>query len=403
MITIIAHKIVRFLMRLLFVFPINKNKIILNSQKGRMYACNPRALFEYLYIKNPNKYEFIWVLNTESEDFNNFVNDGGKVRIVRYNTFRYFFHHLTSKVIISNIHSPIYLPLRKKQVMINTWHGGGAYKRVGLKTPKQESLSKKEDSSIIKTLENKDNQAWEIYKSKYNALDTTYFISSSEVFTDAMLDSQQISSEKYLEIGMPRNDVFFKENSHLKDKAKKILGINNEISVVFFAPTYRGNVKTQNFGFDIDVNLILETAKAKWGGEWIFVFRGHIWGETDIEKKSKIINASKYEEMQELLIMADVFITDYSSSIWDFALTKKPAFLFTPDLEYYEKGDRGFYTPIESWPFNYAKTNDDLKKLILEFNEESHKLKIEQYLKTTNSLEKGKASSEIAKLIKKYK
>jgi CDP-glycerol glycerophosphotransferase len=76
------------------------------------------------------------------------------------------------------------------------------------------------------------------------------------------------------------------------------------------------------------------------------------------------VNASKYDEMQELLCMADVLITDYSSSQWDFALTGKPGFLFTPDLDYYQHEDRGFYTPIDDWPFPYAKTNEELSNLI---------------------------------------
>lgn len=383
-------------MRILSIFPIKNNRVLFNSQKGRMFACNPRAIFECLYSEKQDELEFIWCLNESSEDLELFAK---KVIKVKYNSWKYFYYQMTSKLIVANIPSPIYIPLRKNQIMIDTWHGGGAYKRVGLLSPKQESLSSKSERLKIKTVEDKNNQEWERYKAKYNAKDTTFFISSCKRFTEVMLESQLLPPSAYLEIGMPRNDVFFSDYSEIVLKAKRKLGISTSKKVVLFAPTYRGNVKSQSFNLELNIESCLKSLESKWGGEWIFVFRGHVLGVHESIEDKQIVNASKYEEMQELLCMADVFITDYSSSMWDFALTKKPAFLFTPDLECYLSNDRGFYTPIEEWAFPYAQTNSELTKLISDFNSESHHAKVQSHLLRLGSFEDGSASKKVGTLL----
>lgn len=91
------------------------------------------------------------------------------------------------------------------------------------------------------------------------------------------------------------------------------------------------------------------------------------------------ISASFYPDTQELLCAADVLLTDYSSSIWNFGLTSKPCFLFAPDLEKYETSDRGFYTPILEWPGILVEDNDSLINAIENFDEESYKLKLEKH------------------------
>ena len=68
----------------------------------------------------------------------------------------------------------------------------------------------------------------------------------------------------------------------------------------------------------------------------------------DLISEDFVRNASCYESIQELLVASDILITDYSSTMFEFALLKKPCFLYTPDAKSY---DRGFYFPIEDLPF----------------------------------------------------
>ena len=96
-----------------------------------------------------------------------------------------------------------------------------------------------------------------------------------------------------------------------------------------------------------------------------------------------------------------MLITDYSSAVWDFSLTGKPGFLFTPDLSIY-KTDTDFDTPIELWPYPYALTIEDLCANILKYDEEESSQKIKAHHALLGSFEKGIATSEICKIIKDH-
>lgn len=396
MLTEIIHKIVRMAMRIFCIFPIKKNRIIFNSQKGCQYACNPRYIYEYLVDIHGDKLQYVWCLQNPPEHLQARPN----VKIVAYNSLQYFYYQMTSKIIVANIPSPCYLPRRKEQFMIDTWHGGGAYKKCGISVPERKSLLKSSYRGL-KTMDAINNKRWEVYKAYYNALDTNMFISSSKKFTEVMYDSQMLPKEAYYGIGMPRNDIFFSDYTQIKEKVKRRLCIDKDKKVILFAPTYRGDVKHQQYEMSIDIKRCLDAAKARWGGDWVFVFRMHIHSNSLDKDKvpQNAISASKYDEMQELLCMADVFITDYSSAQWDFALTKKPAFLFTPDLDYYLNEDRGFYTSIDDWAFPYARTNDDLEKLITNFDSNKHQEKVQKHLDVLGSFEQGNATERICEII----
>lgn len=398
MLTEFLHKTVRGVMRIFCIFPIKGNRIIFNSQKGNQYACNPRYIYEYLFEKYGGDLQYVWCLQNAPESLKRHPN----TIIVRYNSLWYYYYQMTSKVIVANIPSPCYLPRRRKQYMIDTWHGGGAYKKCGTSVPMRASLSNALNENY-KTMDATDNRKWEIYKAYYNALDTNLFISSSKQFTEVMYESQMLPKDAYLEIGMPRNDIFFSDYMSISLRTKRKLGIDNNKKVMLFAPTYRGNVKQQHYEMNLDIQNCLSAAKERWGGDWVFVFRMHILSDSlDKEKiPQNAVNASKYDEMQELLCMADAFITDYSSSQWDFALTGKPAFLFTPDLDYYLNEDRGFYTPIDDWAFPYARTNEELAELIKNFDEDTHLEKVRKHLDTLGSCENGNATEKICQIIVK--
>lgn len=102
--------------------------------------------------------------------------------------------------------------------------------------------------------------------------------------------------------------------------------------------------------------------------------------------------------MQCLLSIADVLITDYSSSIWDFCITEKPGFIFCPDLHEYAY-NRGFYTPMEKWPYEYAETIDDLCRVIASYDGNVNKKRIITHIKELGTYENGDAVAQILQLI----
>ena len=92
-----------------------------------------------------------------------------------------------------------------------------------------------------------------------------------------------------------------------------------------------------------------------------------------------IKDVSKYSDIQELMLITDVGITDYSSWIFDFLLTGKPAFIYADDIYLYED-ERGFYYPLSTTPFPIAQTSDELQRNIIKFDLQKYENKANELL-----------------------
>ena len=103
--------------------------------------------------------------------------------------------------------------------------------------------------------------------------------------------------------------------------------------------------------------------------------------------------------MQELLCAVDFGITDYSSWMCDYILTRRPGFLFTLDIEKYVD-ERGFYYPLETSPFPVCKSNQELCDKIINFDEKKYQNDIDKFLSDKECYEDGYASKRVVELIK---
>jgi CDP-glycerol glycerophosphotransferase len=81
----------------------------------------------------------------------------------------------------------------------------------------------------------------------------------------------------------------------------------------------------------------------------VFLVRAH-WhsGATEEVRGEAVLDVTAYQDLRELYLAADVLVTDYSSSMFDFAVTRKPILFYTYDLEYYRDVLRGFYWDFET-------------------------------------------------------
>ena len=295
---------------------------------------------------------------------------------------RWFYEIFTSRIIITNNGFYSYIPLRKKTVLIETWHGGGAYKKVGFGFEAK-------------------NKYGDEYKSlSYYAKHLTYYISSSKKFTQIMSESTFVDERKFLPIGMPRNDMFFDTDAihNINIKVRKQLGINEEIYVALYAPTYRGGIRDSYFDSNIDVQSLRQALIKKTRKNVLVLFRGHQLLLKQNAFQGFDMDISNYPVMQELLCATDMLITDYSSSMWDFSLLKRPCFLFAPDFDEY-LSNRGFYTNPLTWGFPICKTNEELKENILSFNMEMYINAIQEHHENLGSFETGTATKSIANII----
>jgi CDP-glycerol glycerophosphotransferase len=193
---------------------------------------------------------------------------------------------------------------------------------------------------------------------------------TAEIFTK-QLDSQNFNQAIILKMGMPRNDIIIKSPIEIVNNIRCGLRLNSNTKIVLYAPTFRG-AKT-NDCFLLDFEMLKTELEFKYGGDWLVAFRYHPM-QKDRFYLPNCIDFSDYQDMQELLLICDLLITDYSSSMWDFSLSGKPCFIFASDISNYINNERGdFLYPIEKLPFPLAQNNEELMSNIINFNVEYYK------------------------------
>lgn len=346
------------------------------------YVCNPKYIAEEILRQNL-PYDLVWVV--KKDKLNPKFPKG--IRLVDRNSYEFYREAITAKIWIDNSINFFWedIPKTKRQVLISTWHGSMGLKRVG-----------KDDNKNLK---------W-VRKSERCDIDTDYCISNSE-FENNVYKVTHWNTRTILEYGHPRNDILFERKKEkiecLKKEVFKKLNISGNVKVALYAPTFRDSHNIECY--DIDYDNLIKILKRKFGGNWIVLARHHfhLWNNKvaarSINNLESVINATEYDDMQELMLIADVGITDYSSWICDFVLTGKPGFIFATDIEDYNN-ERGLYYPLESTPFPIATNNDELINNILNFDDTVYQKKVESFIKDKGCVEDGKASFRVVEKIK---
>ena len=153
-----------------------------------------------------------------------------------------------------------------------------------------------------------------------------------------------------------------------------------------------------------DCNLLIDNLKKCFGGDWVVILRLHphlanIKNQSLLHSDNRnVVNANQYPDIQELLVATDIGITDYSSWIFDFMLSRKPAFIYAEDIEKYNT-DRGFYYQLETTPFPIATNNFELVENIKNFDYKQYEIKVDEFLQEKGCMEDGLASKRVVDLI----
>lgn len=373
--------LMRTLMLPLRLCPVKKNRLVLMNALAQNYGDNPKSVAEYLLKHYPNTYEII--IPVKDTAANAALTEKG-LTVVKYNSLKYFYYALTCQVFLTNSGGFSYLPMRKKQYIINTWHGGGAYKKCG--------MDMYEDTKLFRR------------DLKLAADKTDVFLSTCSRFTEVISASMLTPKEIFWEIGMPRNDAMLNPDPAVRQSVREKLGLKEDEKLILFAPTYRkpdDNYFKDSIAisYGVDCDRVCKAMETRFGGKWRFAYRLHpCVVNRDGLPGGNVMDLSDYPDMQELLLAADAMINDFSSSMWDFMLTGRPSFLFAIDLEHYIKTTQ-VYTPVEEWPFPRSTNNDDLEKSILNFDEDSYAAACRYHYTSLGGCETGKATELVCRRI----
>lgn len=365
-----------FLMYILRVFPIKKNKIVFLNYFGKGYGDNAKYICNELLLDKHNL-DIVWVLKNMDDEIPN------TIRKVKYKSLRYYYEMCTAKVWVDNCRKPLYERKRKGQFYIQTWHAD-----MGLKKAEGDAKTSLYPS-YIKSAKNDSKMA-------------DLFISGTRWMSELYKKSYWYNG-MICECGYPRRDIIYNITQNDKKKIKNNLNINENEKVVLYAPTFRNDNNLDVY--KIEWEKVINTLEKKFSGKWRGLIRLHpnlSNYENKIEISDSVINVTSYPDMQELLAISDICITDYSSCMLEFAVTGKPAFIFASDYDNYKK-DRDVYFELNKLPFSFAKNNDELIENIMLFDSKKYLIEHSKFYRNTLGVfEQKNASKEIANIIRKY-
>ena len=367
--------VIKGILHFFWIYPIKKNKVFLLNELSHTYGDSLKYIHKYLKSIGSNQYQVVFSIKKGYEAPDD-------VMVVRPGTFGYFKEILSSGTIITNAGGISYLPKRKKQKIINTWHGGGPYK---------------------KTSTDVYDNYWYRKEVRMNCDNTDYILSSCRYFTEKEAVSMGFEAERCVPAGLPRNDILFQERQETVRKVRDYYSMPESKKFILYAPTFRSSSarstsKMVSNDIDLDVASLMSALEMKSGFEWICGIRLHPkLADIDMSKMD-VINCTTYPDMQELLCCADAIITDYSSLMWDYSFTYRPVFLYAPDIEQYEK-ERGFYMPVCEWPYPIAHDNEEMRKNILNFDEELYINRVKEHHIASGSFETGRACAKVLEMI----
>ncbi len=356
--------------------PVKKNLVmfLVHSRKG--FTCNPKYVMEELLKRYGEKVDVYWVTRYPES-----CKDAPKgVKVIKNNSFKHKLNYMRCRVYVTNDCFPAWAARFKRHIWINTWHGAINYKHIGY-----------DYLDVYSPVEMK----W--FKLRNRQPD--YFLSASSSFTETTSEGFYLDKSCFLECGLPRNDIFFKKDDELAAKIKKRIGVDPEFRIVLYAPTFRQGINKSTF--ELDLEKVIQALSERFGGSWVFLIRFHNF----IKKNSvdeDVINVSDYPDMNELMYVSDVLISDYSSAMYDFCLQYKPCFVYATDVEYYGKRDRGFAVPMSEWPYPIASTNEELVDNIHKFDMEDFSNKLKLHFEKSGSKDDGNASARVVDVIEKY-
>lgn len=339
------------LLHIFCIFPIKKNKIFFCSFDGKQFSDSPKFISEY-YLKNSSLHQ-VWAFNREVI---NEIKTPTSVCKVSKSSLKFYYHFFTSKQIVINDFISSILRLRKNQTLLNTWHGGGSFKTIGLTNPSKTEYDR--------------------FYYKIHGDNTTAYVLSSAFFGEAVIKKSFNYHGQVLKTGIPRNSTLFGIHPEIVERVRTFYNIKNinDYTLVLYAPTYRNStIKPQ-----LDITRCCESLKKRFGKPVKFIFRAHhVIGSSDLN--GYYLDGTAYSDIQDLVYCCDILISDYSSCMWDFAIMKKPIFQYVPDLEEYTS-DRNFLLPITKWNFIISTNNTELEENILSFNRQQYEKGIENYL-----------------------
>ncbi len=317
--------------------PVKKNTVFFECFLGQSYGDQPKYIYEEMLRCGMDKsYRIIWGFRKSKLT----LPVPGKHKKVSYLSPRYLWQLMRSAYIVNNSRFPYFVVTNPKSVFLQTWHGT-PLKRLGLD---QEEVY----------LPNTTTERYKINIVR-SSVQWNYMLSQNRFSTERFCSAFALKPKQVWEVGYPRDDILSlppKEKDVIAARVKQALHIPEGKRVVMYAPTFRDDdVKAgkYNYTFPFDPNALADGL----GDGCVLLLRLHYLVSKTVGEqiaRENIVDASAYPDITELYLISDTLITDYSSVMFDYAITGKPMLFYMYDLSSYRDKLRGFYFDLKLLP-----------------------------------------------------
>ncbi|MEU8703930.1 CDP-glycerol glycerophosphotransferase family protein [Streptomyces sp. NPDC048565] len=321
--------------------PVRKGSVVFESHMGTCYGDSPRAVHEEVRARGL-PLRCVW---SYAESPAGFPADAG---LVRRWSWRYLWALARAEYWVDNQGFPQHLDKPSGTVYLQTWHGS-AYKRMGLDETRVRLQNAPQRERLQQAVRRFD-----------------HFLVRSEHDERTLARAYRLPEKALLRTGYPRNDVLLAARA--RDEAEgrlprpalaAELGLPDHRKVVLYAPTFRGGPGRRK-----RQRLLLDAARfaERFGDTYTLLVRAHYLEAASLPPcpPGTVVDVSGHHDVSELLTLADVLVTDYSSIMFDYALLDRPVVLFAPDLDAYA-AERGSYFDLrEKAPGPVTATEEEL-------------------------------------------
>ncbi|MFG2002420.1 CDP-glycerol glycerophosphotransferase family protein [Spirillospora sp. NPDC048911] len=297
-----------------------RDLVVFESYFARQYSCNPQAIYEEMQRRDLG-FELVWA--TADGQF----HVPGDARIVQRGSREYYDLVGSARFVVNNVLQMQGYAKRPGQTYLQTWHGT-PYKHIGYDLVQNGRIA----SGTTKLSRfQEDVPLWD------------YLISPAPHVTEMFRRAFRYEGE-VLETGYPRNDMLFGADREARAQAvRDRLGIPAGRRTVLYVPTWREDIWLtggRQAELALDTTLV---ANALGDDYTVLVRQHHMVADRTVGIGTEVIDVTRYPDINELYLVADVVITDYSSVMFDYAATGRPILFFTPDLDFYQDELRGTY------------------------------------------------------------
>lgn len=318
--------------------PLDNRLILFSSFMGKGVNDSPRKIYDYISSHSEyGGYRCVWAVE-KPECYPDFET-------VRIDSPAYFLLAMKAKYWCTNTNIERGLTFKKRQqVYLNTWHG------IALKHIGNDCEGRKD----------------------YHFENVDYLVVSGAYDEKIFKSAFNAKSSSYLRCGMPRNEELWNVQPERKDALRKKLCIPDRKKVILYAPTWRDS-QDGGKSYSLKPPIHFEKWKKKLGEEYVVLFRAH-------HQTTKVLgvvyddfvrDVCEYPAVNDLMIAADILVTDYSAIAFDFSILCKPILCYTYDYEDYLKQRGTYFSMNDRYPNPICKTEDELLNRIQTLNYEA--------------------------------